>query len=69
MAWTPKGAAENLSRHVGPGMRGETRRKLEALANGDDPEAREIAIRALEHQGKYDSGYYDPNNAADPSDD
>ena len=68
MAWTRKGAAENLSQHVGPGMWRENREKLEALANGDD-EASEIARRALEHQAKYDSGYYDPNNSADPSDD
>ena len=62
MAWTPRGAAENLSQHVGPGMWTETRSKLQSLANSDDAEAREIASRALENQAKYDSGYYDPNN-------
>lgn len=40
-------AAIILSQHAGPGMRAETRAKLEALARSDVPEARRIVRDAL----------------------
>ena len=42
-----RGAAKVLSVHAGPGMRPETRAKLEALARSGDPETRRIAQQAL----------------------
>jgi hypothetical protein len=42
-----RNAAKVLSVHAGPGMRPETRAKLEALARSDDPETRAIARNAL----------------------
>jgi hypothetical protein len=42
-----RNAAKVLSVHAGPGMRSETRAKLEALARSDDPETRAIARAAL----------------------
>jgi hypothetical protein len=40
-------AAKVLSVHAGPGMRPETRAKLQALAGSSDPETRRIAQQAL----------------------
>jgi len=42
-----RNAAKVLSVHASPGMRPETRAKLEALARSSDPETRRIAQRAL----------------------
>ncbi len=42
-----RNAAIVLSTHAGPGMRSETRAKLQALASSSDPETRRIAQQAL----------------------
>jgi hypothetical protein len=42
-----RNAAKVLSVHAGPGMRPETRAKLQALARSSDTETRRIAQRAL----------------------
>jgi hypothetical protein len=42
-----RNAAKVLSVHASPGMRPETRAKLEALTRSSDPETRRIARRAL----------------------
>lgn len=55
MAWTERGAAENLAKRVGPGMWQETREKLQDLAQSSDPEARAIASSALGAQQEYDN--------------
>ena len=49
-----RGAAKVLSVHAGPGMRAETRAKLEALARCSDPEARSIARLALAGHSYFD---------------
>lgn len=53
--WSPEVAADNLSQHVGPRMRDETRAKLEDLASGYfGRESAAKARQALEEQKKYD---------------
>jgi len=56
-----RNAAEVLAVHAGPGMRPETRAKLEALADSDDPEARRVAARALQESAPAEEDLqYDP---------
>ncbi len=43
-----RNAAIVLSQHAGPGMRAETKHKLECLARSSDPETRRIAQSALD---------------------
>jgi hypothetical protein len=50
-----RNAAKVLSVHAGPGMRSETRAKLEALAGSSDPETRRIARRALAGSSYFES--------------
>jgi len=49
-----RNAAKVISVHAGPGMRPETRAKLEALAQSSDPETRCIARRALAGHSYFD---------------
>ncbi len=53
-----RNAAQVLSVHAGPGMRPETRAKLEALSESGDPETRAIASRALGRSSDGKSGHY-----------
>lgn len=55
-----RNAAKVLSQHAGPGMRADTRDKLESLVkNSDDPETRRIAQNALNGTRYSFGGGYD----------